>query len=120
MKKPSTRRRPIRMCARCQRMTSTPVVVHEEHAATGPGFTVYACPECAEHYPPPADALEPLDPAPRQSRMTIRVYKATSDNSTTQDRAEVHVCTGSRIDPTPQSAAFPPCTCPRCREARQS
>ncbi|MFD9037233.1 hypothetical protein ACIOK4_21670 [Streptomyces bottropensis] len=37
-----TRRTPIRMCAHCHQMTSTPVVVHEEHAATGPGFTVYA------------------------------------------------------------------------------
>lgn len=89
-----TRRRPVRMCVHCQRMTSEPVVVHEEHAATGPGFTVYACPECADHYPPPTDALELLDPAPRQSRMTIRVYKATADGTTTQDRAEIRTWTG--------------------------
>lgn len=50
-------RRPIRMCARCGRTTDRPVLVHEVHAATGPGFNVYACPECAPHYPPRQDPL---------------------------------------------------------------
>lgn len=112
-----THRRPVRMCTHCQRMTTTPVVVHEEHAATGPGFTVYACPQCAAHYPPPADALELLDPVPRTSRMTIRVYKVTADGSTTQDRAEVHTWTGGHVDAAPHTAALPPCTCRKCRAA---
>jgi hypothetical protein len=45
------------MCARCQGVTENPVLVHEHHAATGPGFNVYACGECAVHYPPPTDAF---------------------------------------------------------------
>ncbi|WP_327343741.1 hypothetical protein [Streptomyces europaeiscabiei] len=49
------RRPPVRMCARCQRVTEGPVLVHEHHGATGPGFNVYACVECAPHYPPPTD-----------------------------------------------------------------
>ncbi|MGQ4364250.1 hypothetical protein [Streptomyces sp. SAS_272] len=49
------RRSPIRMCARCHRVTEIPVLVHEHHRATGPGFNVYACRECAPHYPPSTD-----------------------------------------------------------------
>ncbi|WP_320776680.1 hypothetical protein [Streptomyces sp. CRN 30] len=48
-------RRPIRMCARCGCTTDRPVLVHEVHAATGPGFNVYACPDCAPGYPPRRD-----------------------------------------------------------------
>ncbi|TGA84067.1 hypothetical protein, partial [Streptomyces sp. MZ04] len=57
-------RPPVRMCARCQHTTDAPVLVHEVHAATGPGFNVYACQACATHYPPPTDALELLDAPP--------------------------------------------------------
>lgn len=45
-------RRPVRMCVRCPTVTHTPVTVAEVHQATGPGFNVYASPECALHYPP--------------------------------------------------------------------
>ncbi|QFR00068.1 hypothetical protein F9278_32320 [Streptomyces phaeolivaceus] len=85
---PPTRRIPVRMCVHCRQMTSAPVVVHEEHAATGPGFTVYACPECAAHYPPPSDALEFLDSARKPSEMTLRVYRVPPDGRTDQSRAE--------------------------------
>ncbi|GGY90710.1 hypothetical protein [Streptomyces poonensis] len=111
------RRTPIRMCARCGCMTEHPVLVHEVHAATGPGFNVYACPDCAPHYPPPTDLLEVLDPDPvpaAQSRMTIRVYRISSDGSTDRDRAELRTRTGRHTDPVPRTAAFPPCTCTRC------
>lgn len=50
---PPGRWRPVRMCVRCQLVTETPVTVAEVHQNTGPGFNVYACPECAEHYPVP-------------------------------------------------------------------
>ena len=50
----------IRMCARCERTTTEPVLVSEIHSASGPGFNVYACAECAEHYPPLPDVLELL------------------------------------------------------------
>lgn len=53
------------MCARCQRVTAEPVLVHEVFAPTGPGWNVYACPECAPHYPPLSD---PLDLLPRRRR----------------------------------------------------
>jgi hypothetical protein len=51
----------LRMCARCERTTEEPVLVHEVHAPTGPGFNVYVCPECAVHYPPPTDVLDIID-----------------------------------------------------------
>ncbi len=47
--------------------------------------------------------------------MTIRVHTVTSDGTTIQDRGEVRTWTGSHIDPIPQTAAFPPCACPRYR-----
>ncbi|NUR67336.1 MAG: hypothetical protein HOQ47_16395 [Streptomyces sp.] len=49
------------MCARCERITEEPVLVHEVHSPSGPGFNVYACPQCAPHYPPLTDVLELLD-----------------------------------------------------------
>ncbi|MFJ2832689.1 hypothetical protein ACIPC1_34925 [Streptomyces sp. NPDC087263] len=111
-----TARPPVRMCARCQCTTDEPVLVHEVHAATGPGFNVYACPDCADHYPPMTDPLELLEAeAPRPSRMTMRVYKVTPEGSVVETHGEIHTWTGSRIDPAPQTSAFPPCGCPGCR-----
>ncbi|WP_159027825.1 hypothetical protein [Streptomyces pactum] len=87
-----TGRPPLRMCARCRRTTDEPVLVHEVHAATGPGFNVYACPECAEHYPPMTDVLELLDSAARRRAHTG----------------------GPLTEPIPCSSTNPPCACPRC------
>lgn len=87
-----TGRPPLRMCARCRRTTDEPVLVHEVHAATGPGFNVYACPECAEHYPPMTDVLELLDSAARRRNRTD----------------------GPPTEPIPCPPTNPPCTCPRC------
>ncbi|MGW0731199.1 hypothetical protein [Streptomyces sp. NPDC002851] len=53
-------RRPVRMCVRCNRVTDEPVVVSEAHAATGPGFNVYACPGCTVHYPSVPDVFDLL------------------------------------------------------------
>ena len=53
-------RQPVRMCVRCDRITSTPVLVSEVHSASGPGFNVYACAECAPSFPRPPDALDLL------------------------------------------------------------
>ncbi|WP_406474621.1 hypothetical protein [Streptomyces sp. NBC_01615] len=108
-------RRPVRMCARCQRTTDDPVLVHEVHAATGPGFNVYACPECADRYPPLTDVLELLEATPRPSRMTIRVHKVNTEGAVIQECGEIHTWNGSRIDPVPRTSAYPPCGCPRCR-----
>ncbi|TFE51503.1 hypothetical protein E3E14_12645 [Streptomyces sp. ICN441] len=51
---------PVRMCVRCERITDEPVVVHEVHSASGPGWNVYACRGCASHFPPPADVFDLL------------------------------------------------------------
>ncbi|AOW88476.1 hypothetical protein BC342_20295 [Streptomyces olivaceus] len=110
----------MRMCARCQRTTDEPVLVHEVHAATGPGFNVYACPECAPNYPPPTDPLDILDSAARRrSCLTLRVYKVGADGIATDvgRKAEIHAVGPN--EPIPHSSAYPPCACPRCRRASQ-
>ena len=56
---------PVRMCLRCHRITDTPVLIQEIHSASGPGWNVYACPDCAPHYPPAPDPLEELEAARR-------------------------------------------------------
>lgn len=58
-------RAPVRMCVRCCAITDTPVVVSEVHQGSGPGFTVYACRDCAPHFPRVPDVLS-LPPASRR------------------------------------------------------
>lgn len=41
---------PRRMCARCLKLTDAPVTVAEVHGDSGPGWNVYACPDCAPAY----------------------------------------------------------------------
>ncbi|WP_234391643.1 hypothetical protein [Streptomyces sp. CB02613] len=53
-------RKPVRMCVRCDHITDAPVVVAEVHQDSGPGWNVYACPECAPHFPPLPDVLDLL------------------------------------------------------------
>ncbi|MER5222142.1 hypothetical protein [Streptomyces flaveus] len=110
----------VRMCARCHRTTNTPVLVHEVHAATGPSFNVYACTDCADHYPPMTDPLQlPEAPRPR-SRLTLRVYKLNTQGAVTEDRGTVEILADGRTDPVPLTWAFPPCECPRCRTGEHS
>ncbi|MDN3024815.1 hypothetical protein [Streptomyces sp. S.PB5] len=117
----------LRMCARCERTTEEPVLVHEVHAPTGPGFNVYACPECAVHYPPLTDALNVLDAlnAPdvmespqHRSRLTLRVYRLNAEGRVTEDRGSLEIIAGGRHEPVPRTSAYPPCACPRCRTPR--
>ncbi|KAA0941892.1 hypothetical protein FGF04_04435 [Streptomyces apricus] len=111
----------VRMCARCHRVTNRPVLVHEVHAATGPGFNVYACPECADQYPPMTDALELTelaDPPRPGPRLTLRVYTVDAQGAVTGERSRIEVRaarTDEGVDPLPRTSAFPPCRCPRCR-----
>ncbi|MET8945357.1 hypothetical protein ABZX30_17675 [Streptomyces sp. NPDC004542] len=63
---PGGTRTPVRMCVRCCAITDTPVVVSVMHQGSGPGFTVYACRDCAPHFPPVPDVLS-LPPASRHS-----------------------------------------------------
>ncbi|WP_055546524.1 hypothetical protein [Streptomyces sp. NBRC 110028] len=45
-----------RVCARCDKRTSNPVVVAIEHGASVGGRTIYACPgRCAAGFPPQGD-----------------------------------------------------------------
>jgi hypothetical protein len=48
------------MCVRCERVTDEPVLVHEVHSASGPGWNVYACRSCAPRFPPPVDVFDLL------------------------------------------------------------
>ncbi len=108
----------LRMCARCERTTDEPVLVHEVHAPTGPGFNVHACPECAPHYPPQTDVLELLDSVRRRSRLTLRVYKIDTEGTVTEGRSKVEILAGGRTEPVPCTSAFPPRACPRCGAPR--
>ncbi|WP_245766978.1 hypothetical protein [Streptomyces colonosanans] len=47
------------MCVRCHTTTENPVVVGTVHQNSGPGLTVYACPACAPHFPPPDVPIHP-------------------------------------------------------------
>ncbi|WP_329364807.1 hypothetical protein [Streptomyces sp. NBC_01483] len=116
----SAPRRPVRMCARCERVTENPVLVHEVHAATGPGFNVYACPECAAHYPPMTDVLELLENSPRCSRVALGVNKVDAEGAVADDcgEAEVEIVAGGQTTPVPPTSAYPPCGCRRCRARR--
>lgn len=49
------------MCVRCDRITDDPVVVSEVHQNSGPGWCVYACPDCAPLFPPVPDVLDLLN-----------------------------------------------------------
>ncbi|WP_241838036.1 hypothetical protein [Streptomyces sp. CB03234] len=53
-------RKPVRMCVRCDRFTTAPVLVSEVHSGSGPGFNVYACCDCAPLFPKLPDALDLL------------------------------------------------------------
>ncbi|MEU6278738.1 hypothetical protein [Streptomyces sp. NPDC047028] len=108
----------VRMCARCERTTGEPVLVHEVHAATGPGFNVYACRDCAGHYPPQADPFELLEPAGAGSRMRLRVYRTDAEGAVTEDRGTVEILADGRSTPVPRTTAYPPCGCARCGAAR--
>jgi hypothetical protein len=109
----------VRMCTRCERRTDEPVLIHKIHALTGPGFNVYACPQCAPHYPPRTGTPEPGErPHRHRSRLTLRIYKIDTTGRVTDDRGEVEILAGGPNEPVPQTSADPPCTCPRCRAPR--
>ncbi|MHC0429799.1 hypothetical protein ACX6XY_06360 [Streptomyces sp. O3] len=49
---PAVVRRSVpQFCVRCDRVTDDPVVVDVVHQNSGPGYTLYACPACAERLP---------------------------------------------------------------------
>lgn len=53
------------ICCHCGRSTEAPVTVRYIPSASGPGFSLYACPDCAIKHgagPSPEDARSPLDP----------------------------------------------------------
>ncbi|MBR8643182.1 hypothetical protein KEF29_37255 [Streptomyces tuirus] len=103
------------MCARCQRNTDEPVLVHQIHAPTGPCFNVYACQDCATHYAPSTDHLETPAPTHRRSRLTLHVYKIDAEGTVTDDHGKLEILVDGRTAPVPFKSTYPPCACPRCR-----
>ncbi|NUK12077.1 hypothetical protein HRW23_00105 [Streptomyces lunaelactis] len=51
----------------------------------------------------------------QRHQMTLRVYRADKDGTAVEERAQVVVACGPDT-PLPQSMAYPPCRCPRCRD----
>lgn len=50
------------VCCRCKRLTFAPVAVRYVERVSGPGRTLYACPDCAPHLAPgplPAETAPP-------------------------------------------------------------
>jgi hypothetical protein len=84
----------LRMCVRCERTTETPVLVHEVHAPTGPGFNVYACAECADHYPPLTDVLELIG------------------------RGETEIVVDDQTERAPRTSTYPQRACPTFKTPR--
>ncbi|WP_260867439.1 hypothetical protein [Streptomyces sp. SAJ15] len=50
--------RAVKPCQRCDRLTDSPVAVAETHGASNSGRTIYACPQCAPHFPRQPDVLD--------------------------------------------------------------
>ncbi|MGY0061600.1 hypothetical protein ACWY4P_34540 [Streptomyces sp. LZ34] len=48
------------ICARCDKPTTTPVIVGQVHSASGGGRTIYACPKHAARFPAQRDPLTEL------------------------------------------------------------
>ncbi|MBO4258009.1 hypothetical protein, partial [Streptomyces griseorubiginosus] len=94
------------------------VYKRQVHAPTGPGFNVYACQECAPHYPPRQDALDLLDSTHRRSRLTLRIYTLDAGGAVTADSGRLEIVAGGRAEPVPRTSAYPPCACPRCSKPR--
>ncbi|MEV5984538.1 hypothetical protein AB0L85_05885 [Streptomyces sp. NPDC052051] len=46
------------VCVRCQATAQNPVAVATVHQNSGPGYTLYACQECAPLFPAPDAGLE--------------------------------------------------------------
>ncbi|WP_425831953.1 hypothetical protein [Streptomyces fractus] len=82
---PTTVHRPVRMCVWCEVITNEPVLVAEVHQGTGPGFNVYACPECASA----AEMRHVGDTAARTSRHFDRAHDWTApDDAERRHREE--------------------------------
>ena len=62
----------VQTCHRCDQTTDQPVEVAVIHAASGPGHTVWACPDCA----PPIPAAQA--PAARVDSRRSGALKRTS------------------------------------------
>ncbi len=104
----------VRMCTRCQRTTDEPVLVHEVHAATGPGYNVYV-PGVRSAIPADDRPTRNLDSAARhRSRITLRVHRVDAEGSVTDSGRRVEVQADGPSEPIPSSSTYPPCACPRC------
>ncbi|WP_433858040.1 hypothetical protein [Streptomyces kronopolitis] len=61
-------------------------------------------------------SMPPPGPPPRQSLMTLRVYRTTRDGAVTEEREPLHVLGGDGWDLYGLSQVWPPCACPRHRD----
>ncbi|MEU7244813.1 hypothetical protein [Streptomyces sparsogenes] len=50
-----------RICARCDRPTSTPLVVGQAHSSSVGGRDIYSCPTCVRTFPQPVDPITQID-----------------------------------------------------------
>ncbi|WFB09360.1 hypothetical protein LRS74_21675 [Streptomyces sp. LX-29] len=55
----------VKYCLRCERLTAEPVAVVDVHGGSGAGRTLYACEQCALHFPTHRDPFTELAAAHR-------------------------------------------------------
>lgn len=91
---------PVRMCARCEHITPTPVLVLWIDSGSGPGWSLYACPGCAHLYLTPDAAwrltIEHAVACPgchgdglcATGQVLERVHRAARDRARTTGRPE--------------------------------
>lgn len=83
---------PVRMCVGCQTISNTPILIRSIEQGSGPGWSLYACPDCAPGYLSSAEAMQllfdhtaaceqcalpsPAEPCPT-GRILVRVHSRT-------------------------------------------
>lgn len=85
-------RLPVRMCVDCRVITTTPIMIRAIEQASGPGWSLYACSECAHRHLTHAEVMQlliehtavceqcalpsPAEPCP-QGRAIVHVHTRT-------------------------------------------
>jgi hypothetical protein len=87
-----TPRQPVRMCVGCSAITTDPILIRSIEQGSGPGWSLYACQECAPSYLTADAAMQllydhtsacaqcalpsPTEPCPT-GRILVRVHSRT-------------------------------------------
>lgn len=82
----------VRMCVTCQTITEQPILIRSIEQNSGPGWSLYACPDCAPGYLSTEEAMQllfdhtascaecalpsPAEPCP-QGRALVTVHSRT-------------------------------------------